>query len=80
MTNTTVTNDATDVLRSAARVTDPPRVWPALVLVGLYWSVHVLISVTDPPMFVGFLAQMAALAVVTLGFSVLWLTNRRISR
>lgn len=55
-----------------------PRLWPAVVLVGLYWIIYLVIEFAELPVFQAFLIRFAALALVTIGFMVWWLTNRRI--
>jgi outer membrane protein assembly factor BamB len=57
-----------------------PRVWPAVVLVGLYWSYNLVLRWVEAQMFVVFLTMLAAVALLTLLFTIWWLTNRRISR
>jgi outer membrane protein assembly factor BamB len=58
-----------------------PRLWPALLLLGLYWTVYVLWRWTDLGLtlgFIGFLLQMALSALVTLLFVVWWLAGSRL--
>jgi outer membrane protein assembly factor BamB len=55
-----------------------PRVWPAVVLVGLYWLCGPILGWLEVPGFNSWLILMATLAVVLLLFTIWWLTNRRI--
>jgi outer membrane protein assembly factor BamB len=55
-----------------------PRIWPAVVLVGLYWLCGPILRWLEIPGFVQWLTIMAALGVLTLLFTIWWLTNRRI--
>jgi hypothetical protein len=78
-----MTNDATSVPASQTSPTEtikPARVWPAVVLVGLYWAVDLAVGSMEISMFAGFMMRMAALALVVLLFIVWWLSNGRISR
>jgi hypothetical protein len=56
-----------------------PRLWPALLLLALYWSAHFILDAIDKPYFYGFIANMALPALLLLLFSIWWWTNRRIS-
>jgi outer membrane protein assembly factor BamB len=58
-----------------------PRVWPAVVLVGLLWGVYLALRWTElGPLlgFAGFLAQLAATALVTLLYFTWWLSRRQV--
>jgi outer membrane protein assembly factor BamB len=55
-----------------------PRLWPATVLVALYWIAFAVVAAQEKPYFVGFLYSMAAPAVLVLVFSIWWWRNRRI--
>ncbi len=55
-----------------------PRIWPAVVLVGLYWLSGPVLGWLGIGGFVSWLVLMAALAVILLLFTIWWLTNRRI--
>jgi outer membrane protein assembly factor BamB len=55
-----------------------PRVWPAIVLVGLYWLCAPVLSWLEIPGFVLWLTLMGALAVLMLAFTIWWLANRRV--
>jgi outer membrane protein assembly factor BamB len=63
-----------------AEPTPPLRVWPALVLVGLYWASYLILGWADLAMFTRFIAGLAACALLTLLFTVWWWLNRRLSR
>ena len=54
-----------------------PRLWPAVVLIALFWVAFVLVGALEKPYFIGFLYGMAAPAVLLLLFSVWWWCNRR---
>jgi outer membrane protein assembly factor BamB len=55
-----------------------PRLWPAVVLVALFWVAFVVVGALEKPYFIGFLYAMAAPAVLVLLFSIWWWCNRRI--
>jgi outer membrane protein assembly factor BamB len=57
-----------------------PRVWPAVLLVALYWSSNLVLRWLEAGMFTRFLAMLAAVALLVLTFTVWWLMNRRIGR
>ncbi len=57
-----------------------PRIWPAVVLVGIFWSDDLVLRWLEAAMFTRFMAMLAAVALMTVLFTVWWLTNRRISR
>jgi outer membrane protein assembly factor BamB len=59
-------------------VPDHPRVWPAIVLVGLYWLFGPALGWLEVPGFVAWLSIMGALAGLVLLFALWWLINRRI--
>jgi outer membrane protein assembly factor BamB len=65
--------------RSTARPTNTPRLWPAFVLVGLFWTWSLVASSMELATFVRFGASLLTCGLLTLIFSVWWLTNRRIS-
>lgn len=58
----------------------PPRVWPAVVLVGLFWACTLALAWTEPGIFVNFLAALASCALLTLLFTVGCLASRRRGR
>jgi outer membrane protein assembly factor BamB len=55
-----------------------PRLWPGVVLIGLFWVEFVVVGGLDKYYFEGFLYAMAAPAVLLLLFSIWWWFNRRI--
>lgn len=57
-----------------------PRVWPAVVLVGLFWSYDLVLRWLEVDTGTRFLAMVATTALLLLFFMVWWLTNRRIAR
>jgi outer membrane protein assembly factor BamB len=61
-----------------ARLTKPPRVWPAVVLVGLYWAYAFGSRSVELTTGVRFFALLGMVAFLTLLFAVWWLTNRRL--
>lgn len=65
---------------AAAESPRPVRVWPALVLVGLFWSYDLVLRWLEAAMFTRFLAMLASTGLLVLTFAVWWLTNRRIAR
>jgi outer membrane protein assembly factor BamB len=56
----------------------PPRIWPFVVLVALYWAAVMIVGRFDKPYFVGFLFGLAAPALLTLVFVGWWWLSRRI--
>lgn len=58
----------------------PPRVWPAVVLVGLFWSYDFVLRWLEAAMFTRFMAMLGCTALLVLAFTVWWLLNRRIAR
>jgi outer membrane protein assembly factor BamB len=58
----------------------PLRVWPVVVVLGLYWNHGFVLRAMEAEMFTHFLAALAAVALLSLFFIVWWLTNRRIGR
>lgn len=65
---------------AAVELTKQPRVWPAIVLVGLFWSYDFVLRWFEAEMFTRWLAMLASTALLTLFFTLWWLTNRRIAR
>jgi outer membrane protein assembly factor BamB len=57
-----------------------PRLWPAVVLVGLFWSYDLILRWLEAEMFTRFLSLLGAVGLLTLLFTVWWLFNRRIAR
>jgi outer membrane protein assembly factor BamB len=58
--------------RPSARV----RVWPAVVLVGLFWLSFVVLRWTESPMFSRFVASLAACGLLVLLFTFCWWFSR----
>jgi outer membrane protein assembly factor BamB len=56
----------------------PPRLWPALALVALYWIGFFVVAGLNKSYFFGFLSGMASSFLLTLFYLVWWWTNRRI--
>jgi outer membrane protein assembly factor BamB len=53
-------------------------VWPAVVLVVLYWAYVLIMARLETGMFAQFMSLLVAIGVLLLLFAVWWLTNRRI--
>jgi outer membrane protein assembly factor BamB len=62
-----------------AKPAPPPRVWPAVVLIALYWTFILGLGRLDLPIFAIFMSTVAASALLTLLFSIWWLSNRTIT-
>src|SRR5262245_56790829 len=58
--------------------TKPPRLWPALALVALFWIVSFVVAGLNKSYFVGFLSGMATSFLLTLSYLVWWWTSSRI--
>src|SRR5258708_981847 len=56
----------------------PIRLWPAIALVTIYWTAHVVVGRLDKPYFFGFIFGMAAAALLALPYFVWWWTRSRI--
>jgi outer membrane protein assembly factor BamB len=56
----------------------PPRFWPAVVILTLFWIAFFVVGALDKPYFYGFLYSMGAAGLLVLVFSIWWWTNRRI--
>ncbi len=59
----------------------PPRVWPAVAIVALYWIIHALLRWTDLGTslgFAGFLLLMSATGILSLLFLAWWLAWSRV--
>lgn len=52
-----------------------PRVWPAIVLIALYWAVALGIGWAELPIYTTFMSSAGALMLLTLAFPIWWLTN-----
>ena len=64
----------------ATEVRKHPRIWPAVGLVAFFWIASFLMTRLELVTFIHFLSYMAISAVLTLGFALWWLLNRRIRR
>jgi outer membrane protein assembly factor BamB len=53
----------------------PPRIWPGLALVALYWAVVFGVGQAGLPITTTFMIDAGALALLTLAFSIWWLAN-----
>jgi outer membrane protein assembly factor BamB len=56
----------------------PPRLWPALALLLLFWTAEFLIRSLDMPYFYRFLSSMAVPALLILSYFIWWWASRRI--
>jgi outer membrane protein assembly factor BamB len=78
-----MTSDVAQV-SSAQQPTTPaapaprPRLWPAVVLVGLYWAFFLVCWQLEMPLFVRFMSQVISCALLLLLFTGWWLINWRI--
>jgi outer membrane protein assembly factor BamB len=54
-----------------------PRVWPAVVWVGLFWSCFFVLRATEITTFTRFMSTMGLSAALTLGFVSWWLLSFR---
>jgi outer membrane protein assembly factor BamB len=57
-----------------------PRLWLPVVMVGLFWTFHLVARQMELPTFVRFLSTMAVSLALSLAFLLWWLFNRRIPR
>src|SRR5262249_19680774 len=64
--------------QASPAVAKPPRLWPAVALVGLYWILFFVMAGLDKAYFIGFLYNMASAALLTLLYFAWWWTNRQI--
>src|SRR6185437_16527389 len=64
--------------RTGAALPVRPRICPAVVLVGLYWTCSLALPWVGLAMFIQFLSMLASVGRLLLIFTVWWLTNRRI--
>jgi outer membrane protein assembly factor BamB len=60
---------------AAAAAPSPPRLWPAVVLVGAYWLATWIVASLEKPYFIAWLSSMAAVAVLLLLYSIWWWCN-----
>src|SRR5271166_2628952 len=63
---------------SAAAPARPARVWPAVVLIALYWAVRVVTNAMDMTISAHFITSVLVPGVIVLLFLVWWLTCLRI--
>jgi hypothetical protein len=54
------------------------RIWPAVLMVALYWAIVTVIGQTDREIYVIFLTSMAASALLLLAFSGWWMTRKAV--
>ena len=54
----------------------PKRLWMPALMTATFWALLVLLGRIDKPYFVGFIYSMASAALLVLGFSIWWWTNR----
>src|SRR5437588_3121697 len=86
-TRSSLSMSAHEVPTSAETTLDPasrpattsPRLWPAVVLLAIFWATHIIVGQLDLPFFSRFIPSMAAPALLVLLYSIWWWTNRRIS-
>src|SRR5258708_10736046 len=77
---------ASEILRSESLKSVPtsatapaqPRLWPALLLVVLFWSGTFITRQMELATVVRFGSRISLVALLTLGFLIWWLTNRRV--
>ena len=55
-----------------------PRMWPGLLLVGLFWAAVASLRLFDAVISTNFVVTMGSSVLLALVFSVWWLTNRRV--
>ena len=66
--------------RASATRRRPVEVWPAVVLVALYWIVYAIPPLLEAPIFASFLTSVVDTLVLTLGFVIWWLISKKITR
>jgi outer membrane protein assembly factor BamB len=54
-----------------------PRVWPAILIIALFWTARQLLANIDMPIFQRFMGTLAATAVLMLAFLLWWTIDRR---
>ena len=72
---TSPTTSAVPVAPATARAI---RIWPGLLLAGIYWGAFVGISRAELPITTTFMSEAGAGALLVLLFVIWWLTNRTI--
>jgi outer membrane protein assembly factor BamB len=76
--DTTPTRADEAVPYSTAEPAPRPKIWPAVLLVGIYWAYVGISTMLDMPTFPKFMSQAGVLLLVIIGFLIWWLLNRRI--
>src|SRR4051812_15721862 len=79
MTTSIVSAPAIGQPDPTTRPARPPRLWPALVLVGLYWASAFTISSMEMATFPRFLSRVAGCLLLLLLFPIWWLAASRFS-
>src|SRR4051794_4333994 len=75
---TTATTPQYESSDSAATTPPPrPRVWPALLIIALFWAARLLLANLEMPIFQRFMGTLAATAVLMLAFLLWWSIDRR---
>jgi outer membrane protein assembly factor BamB len=64
--------------QSAPGLTQPRRLWPAVILVGLFWTAFTLSGWLEIPTFFRFFTRLAAFPLLGLSFFGWWWLNRRV--
>jgi hypothetical protein len=64
----------------ARSLAKPIRLWPAVVVLALYWAGHVVVGRLETFYFVGFLFNLASTALLVMFFLAWWWFGRRIPR
>ncbi len=59
---------------------DRPRLWPAVLILALFWTFVFVARQMELITFVRFVSSMAASGLVVLAYTIWWLANKRISR
>lgn len=55
------------------------RLWPIVVLIGIFWTYDLVLDRLEVGMFARFMAMLASTGLLVLLFSVWWLANRRVA-
>src|SRR4029079_17724978 len=58
----------------------PLRIWPAVLMLAVFWAFLVAHYTFEMDMFPRFLSRMIAYGLLLIGFLAWWLTRRQISR
>jgi outer membrane protein assembly factor BamB len=79
---------AAEPTQTTSSLIDPPPpstptksllLWPAVVILALYWAGHFVVGRLDTFYFVGFLFSLGSSALLAILFTAWWWTNRRVS-